>query len=132
MSILSGLNLFDFSRFVFVFGFTLIVIRYTNSLTVFKSPRAENRKKLLALGIGGCVAGITMAFVGGFSPIQSEAISIKGIGLDIIAIGFSCIFQSLFYTQKQQSYLVTGGWVLIAAGFFTGIFAVLANVFHWL
>ena len=127
----SGFNLFDLTRFLIVLGFTLTIIRYTSDLTQFKSPRANNRKKLKLLGIGGIVVGIAVGLLSMYPTIKNEAISIKGMGTDIIAVGFSCIFQYKFSTKKQQRYLMWGALSVIILGLMTGIIAVFATVFKW-
>ena len=127
----NGFNLFDLTRFLFVLGFTLKVIQYTNDLTEFKSPRAENRKKLKMIGIGGIVTGIAISLSSMSTTLQNEAIAIKGVGTDIIAVGFSCIFQYKFSTKKQQRYLGRGAWGVIIVGFLIGIIAVFATVYKW-
>ena len=124
-------NLFLLARFLFVLGFTLTVIRYTNNLIEFKSPRAENREKLMKLGIYGAVIGLVIGLTSLFSPIQNEAITLKGIGTDIIAIGFSCIFQCKFTTKKQQVYLKRGAFTVIIVGFVLGVVSVFASVYKW-
>jgi len=131
MNVLQGLNLFDLSRFLFVFGFTLAVIRYTANVTHFDSPRAENRGKLRNFGIVSIVAGIAVAFVGASSLLQSEMTAIRGTGTDIIAIGFSCIVQCQFSTKKQHAPLKWGAYGVILLGLVVGIIAALAEIYKW-
>lgn len=100
MNLLSGLDLFDLGRFLLVFGFTLAIIRSINNLTEFKSPRAENRKKLTNLGIAGVIVGIAVGLLSMGTMIPNEIKAIKGIGTDIIAIGFSCIFNPFFILKN--------------------------------
>jgi hypothetical protein len=113
---LDGLDFFDLGRFLIVFGFTLAVIRYTNHLSEFKSPREQSRKILLVLGIVSIVIGI---MIGGLIVLSGDQyeMKIKGIGTDIIAIGFSVVCQSVFYSKKQQNYLQYGVWFSIGIGF---------------
>ena len=123
--------MFDLARFLFVLGFTLTVIRSTNNLTEFKSPRTENREKLKILGICGIIIGIVIGLSSMFSPLQNEAIAIKGIGTDIIAIGFSCIFQYKFSTKKQQGYLEWIAYTIIIVAVVLGVVGVFASVYKW-
>jgi hypothetical protein len=123
---LNGLDLYDLSRFLVVFGFTLAVIDYTNHVSVFKSPREQSRKTLLLLGIVSIVTGFTIGGLIVISGNQNE-MKIKGIGTDIIAIGLSVVFQSVFYSKKQQKYLKYGVWVSIGIGFLISILASLAT-----
>ena len=63
--------------------------------------------------------------------IQNEINAIKGIGIDIIAIGFSCIIQSVFHAQKQQSDLKHASRASIAVGAIISIVAVIATAYTW-
>ncbi|OGN97187.1 MAG: hypothetical protein A2Z77_06370 [Chloroflexi bacterium RBG_13_51_36] len=128
---LNGLDLFDLGRFLLVFGFTLAIIRATKHLTEFKSPRTENRRKLLRLGLAAIVVGIMIGLGGLSSTMQNEIRAIKGIGTDIIAIGFSCIIQSVFHAQKQQRYLKYATWGSIGVGLVISVLAVIATAYEW-
>jgi hypothetical protein len=120
------MNLFDLTRYLLVLGFSLKVIQYTNDLTVFKSPRAEKRKKLKQIGIGGIFTGALLVVVAVLFPtIKDEFLAIKGAGSDIITIGFSCIFQYVSNTQKKQVFLSKSAWGVIIVGFIIGVVGVL-------
>jgi hypothetical protein len=122
---LNGLDLFDLSRFLIVYGFTLAVIEYTNHISVFKSPREQSRKKLLMLGLVSIAIGLMIGGLIVLSGDQNE-MKIKGTGTDIVAIGLSVVSQAIFFSKKQQKYLQYGVWIAIGAGFFLSILASLA------
>lgn len=131
-NLLYGLNLFDLSRFFIVFGFVLAIIRGTNSLTDFKSPRAENRQNLVRIAIISIVAGVFVAWTGSSLPLlRNAAVAIKGMGTDIIGLGCSCIVQAKFSKEKQQPCLMRGAYGAIGLGFIIGVVATLAEIFKW-
>lgn len=130
-NLLYGLNLFDLSRFVFVFGFALAIIEYTNRLVDFRSPRTESRDKLVIGGIISIIGGICVALVGSTASLQNAAVAIKGLGIDIIALGSSCIVQGRLNKKKHQRHLRRSAYGAIVAGAVIGIIAILAEICKW-
>lgn len=130
-NLLQGLNIFDLSRFIIVFGFALAIIEYTNRLVDFKSPRAESRDKLVIGGIISIVAGMFVAWIGSTASLQNAALSIKGTGVDIMALGSSCVVQGRFSNKKHRPHLRRGAYGAIIAGTVIAIVAIFAEIFRW-
>jgi hypothetical protein len=126
------MNIFDLVRFLWVFGFTVKIIQVTNDLTVFKSPRDKSRKKLAIIGLIGIVTGIFVALVskalGGTPVLNNESIAIEGTGTDIIALGFTCILQSISDKQKYQKVLGRCAVALIIIGLIIGIIGIFIHI----
>jgi len=130
-NLLQGLTLFDLSRFVFVFGFALAIIEYTTRLVDFKSPRMESRDKLVIGGIIGIVGGICVAFIGSTASLQNAALAIKGTGIDVIALGSSCIVQGRLSKKRNRPHLRRSAYGAIVAGAVIGIVAIFAEIYKW-
>jgi uncharacterized membrane protein len=128
--LLSGFDLFDLCRFLLVFGLSLGVLQYIHTLTNFKSPRKESRKKLIAAGWGLFLIGIVIGIMSMLSTIPGEIKSIKGIGTDIVALGSSCVLHT-YNLEKQKHSLVWAMRSLLLSGAVVGVIAVLASALKW-
>jgi hypothetical protein len=131
LGLLKSINLFDLARVLVVFGFTLAVILFSNKITDFKTPRPENRKKLLFLGYGTILSGLVIILCGAATILKEEALSLKDLGLDIFAMGISCICQYKFSIKKQWIYLKNGAYIVIGIGFVVYFIAVFAKILKW-
>jgi len=120
------MNAFDFLRMFWILGVSLKVIQITDNLTDLKSPRALNRNRLKAVGVALIAVGVVIAvFSALFLVPKAEFAAVKGTGLDIISLGFSCLIQLAVGIKKShKEFDYSLWWIMILIGLIIGIVGV--------